>query len=147
MDALVRTHSGLRYIVLALLLLAIFNAIAGTLKGTYVKKDKMINLFAMISMHIQLLIGLVLYVSYWFSKVPEGAAMKMPIRFYTVEHITMMVAAIVLVTIGRKRSEAVGLIDIKRHVIIRNYFGIALIVIFFAIPWPFLRDGLGAGWF
>ena len=57
---LVHAHSGLRWLVLGLLLYAIYNAI-GKNKSSYEKKDKMVNLFAMISLHIQLLLGLILY--------------------------------------------------------------------------------------
>ena len=60
-NGLVHAHSGLRWIVLILLLAAIFNAAKSLTSGRYEKKDKMLNLFAMISLHTQLLIGLVLY--------------------------------------------------------------------------------------
>ncbi|MDX1444831.1 hypothetical protein [Lishizhenia sp.] len=147
MDILVSAHSGLRYIALLLLVIAVVNAIGNKTKGEYLKKDKMINLFTMIIMHIQLLMGLVLYVNFWISKVPAGAAMKMPFRFYTVEHIFMMIIAIVLITVGRKKAEKEGLAGFNKHRLIRNFYGIALLLIFFAIPWPFLREGIGAGWF
>lgn len=145
MNILVKAHSGLRYVVLLLLIIAIVNAISGIRKGEYLKKDKMINLFAMISLHIQLLLGLIVYINYWLLKVPEGMAMKMPMRFYTVEHITMMLAAIVIVTIGRKKAEKRPN-EIQKHKKILQFYALGLIIIFLAIPWPFLRN-VGAGWF
>ena len=57
-NALVHAHSGLRWVALGLLLFAIFNSIKNQTSGRYEKKDKMINLFAMVFLHIQLLIGL-----------------------------------------------------------------------------------------
>ena len=61
LNILTRAHSGLRWVVLGLLVYAIVNALMKKGKGEYVKKDKLINLFAMISLHTQLLIGLILY--------------------------------------------------------------------------------------
>ena len=60
-NGLVHAHSGLRWVVLVLLLAAILNAAKSQSSGRYVKKDKMLNLFAMISLHMQLLIGIALY--------------------------------------------------------------------------------------
>jgi len=55
---LTHAHSGLRWVALILLLLAIVNAFTSK---TYEKKHKLINLFAMVTLHTQLLIGLVQY--------------------------------------------------------------------------------------
>ena len=60
-NALSHMHSGLRWIALILLIFAIFNAVTRKKTGLYEKKDKLINLFTMISLHIQLLTGLILY--------------------------------------------------------------------------------------
>ncbi|MEY3681976.1 MAG: hypothetical protein RLZZ289_499, partial [Bacteroidota bacterium] len=58
MNILVSAHSGLRWIALVLLLLAIYNAFTAK---EYEKKHRLVNMFAMISLHTQLLIGLALY--------------------------------------------------------------------------------------
>lgn len=144
MEILVRSHSGLRYIVLILLLVAIFNAIASKGKNTYEKKDKMINLFAMVFLHIQLLLGLILY--FFGSKVQfiEGWMKMAPLRFYGMEHILLMLIAIVLVTIGRRKAENAS-DPSKKHGKIVVWYTIGLILILAAIPWPFRN--LGAGWF
>ena len=73
---LVHAHSGLRWLVLGLLIYAIYNAFVD--KRSYEKKDKMINLFAMISLHIQLLLGLILYYTSGNVSFEEGW-MKNPI--------------------------------------------------------------------
>lgn len=54
-------HSGLRWVALLLLVIAIINAGLKIKSGGYLKKDKMLNLFAMIVLHVQLLIGLITY--------------------------------------------------------------------------------------
>lgn len=144
MEILVRSHSGLRYIVLLLLLAAIFNAGVSEGKNTYGKKDKMINLFAMVFLHIQLLLGLILY--FFGNKVQfiEGWMKMAPLRFYGMEHILLMLIAIVLVTIGRRKAEK-ETNPRKKHGKIVVWYTIGLILILVSIPWPFRN--LGAGWF
>ena len=147
---LIHAHSGLRWVVLILMLMAIINAARSMSSGRYEKKDKMINLFAMISLHIQLLIGLILYftsskvafVDHWMS---SDTAQGM-FRFFNLEHVFGMVVAIILVTIGRSKAEKKlkGTRDKHRRILI-NYL-IALIIILITIPWPF-RTHLGGAWF
>lgn len=143
-NGLLHAHSGLRWVALILLLVAIFNALGGRKRRTYEKKDKMINLFAMVFLHIQLLIGLVLY--FISPKVNFTAGwMKAPmLRFFGMEHILLMVIAIALVTIGRKKAEKTTDLA-KRHKTIALWYTIGLILILAAIPWPFRN--FGSGWF
>jgi uncharacterized membrane protein len=147
MEILVKSHSGLRWIVLILLLAAIFNAVSAMNKGTYEKKDKMLNLFTMISLHTQLLLGLILYFVNHNHRINFTAGwMKDAMnRFYGMEHVLLMLIAIVLVTIGRKKAEKAT--DTKaKHKKIAVFYTIALVLILAAIPWPF-RTALGGSWF
>ena len=146
LDILKHTHSGLRWVALILLLLAIVNAFTSK---TYEKKHKMINLFAMVTLHTQLLIGLGLYfisprvqfVKGWMSsKVAEGMY-----RFYNLEHILLMIIAIALVTIGHSKSKK-GAAPEEKFKPIKLWYVIGLLLILAAIPWPF-RTVLGGGWF
>lgn len=135
-NILVHGHSGLRYLVLLLIVVAIVNALISRGKNAYVKKDKMINLFAMIFCHVQLLIGLILY--FISPKVRFDAPMANDAtRFFTVEHILMMILAIVLITIGRKRAEKFE-VPKKKHTTILMSYTIALAIIFYMIPWKFI---------
>lgn len=146
MSALLHAHSGLRWIVLVLLIVAIVNAAKSQTSGQYLKKDKMINLFAMIFLHIQLLIGLVLY--FTSSKVTfVDGWMKEPLtRFYGMEHFIGMLLAIVIITMGRSKAEKKlkGSRDKHRKIMISYSIGLILILAF--IPWPF-REALAANWF
>jgi hypothetical protein len=146
LDLLKHVHSGLRWVALILLLLAIINAFTSK---TYEKKHKMINLFAMVTLHTQLLIGLGLYfisprvqfVKGWMSsKVAEGMY-----RFYNLEHILLMIIAIALVTIGHSKSKK-GATPEEKFKPIKLWYVIGLLLILAAIPWPF-RTVLGGGWF
>ena len=60
MEILKHAHSGLRWVALGLLIYAIVNAFSKKGVSLYEKKDKMINLFTMILLHTQLLLGLIL---------------------------------------------------------------------------------------
>ncbi len=147
MTGLVHAHSGLRYIALLLLVIALVNAFSNMKSGKYAKKDKMMNLFAMVTLHIQLLIGLVLYFfgdKVGFSDWVGGGTA--PHRFFAVEHILIMLLAIVFITLGRKKAENHAM-DSYKHKLILRYYGLGLILIFIAIPWPFIYPELGLGYF
>jgi hypothetical protein len=140
---LTHAHSGLRWIALILLLLAIVNAFTSK---TYEKKHRMINLFAMVSLHTQLLIGLIQYFG-TSTKVQfiEGWMKNPLLRFYGMEHILLMIIAIVLVTIGHSKSKK-GATPEEKFKPIKLWYVIGLLLILAAIPWPF-RTVLGGGWF
>jgi cytochrome bd-type quinol oxidase subunit 2 len=122
-------HSGFRYIVLILLVLAIIRAWADWLgKKSYSEGQRKLNLFAMISMHTQLLIGLVLY---FLSPLVQFNSQTMKdhyTRYWTVEHLTAMIIAIILVTIGHSRSKKAALPEDK-HKAIAIYYTLGLVII------------------
>lgn len=142
-DILKHAHSGLRYIVLALILVAIVNAIMKKKSGAYSNGDRKLNLFAMISVHVQLLIGLVLYAISPKVNFSELFSNSMN-RFYGVEHIFGMLLAVILITIAHSKSKKMEDANKKHRIIIMGYL-FALVIIFATIPWPF-RD-LGGKWF
>lgn len=142
MEILVRAHSGLRYVVLALLLAAVFVAFSKWQQKDDGSKDIKLYTFAMVSTHIQLLIGLVLYV--WSPKVNFSMLKETVYRFYTVEHLTGMLIAIALITIGRVRSRKA--VAENKHKTVFLFYVAGLILIFASIPWPF-RANLGGGWY
>ena len=144
MSALLHTHSGLRWVVLLLLLVAIVRAFARQNRGLYEKSDKMINLFTMVSLHTQLLLGLILYFTSPKVVFVEGWMKVSQSRFYGMEHIAVMVIAIALVTIGRRKAEN-ATEPAKKHKTIALWYTVGLILILASIPWPFRN--LGAGWF
>lgn len=145
MKAILSAHSGLRYVVLLMLIIAVVNALVNLKSSEYSKKDKLINLLTLIFVHIQILLGFIVY--YFSDKVQfNGTTMKNDItRFFTMEHGLMMIIAAVLVTIGKKKAEKNPELG-KGHKRILIYYGISLLIIFYAIPWPFLRT-VGANYF
>lgn len=141
---LVKAHSGLRWLVLFALVAAIVNAVTNTSNNQPNKKNG-IALIALISSHIQLVIGIVLL--FLSEKVSfESGWMKNAVtRFFGMEHVLMMIIAVVLITIGyskSKKQRTLGAANKK----IQLFYIIGLLVILAAIPWPF-RENLGAAWF
>ncbi len=142
-NALLHAHSGFRWIILALLVYAVYNAF--TRKNIYEKKDKMVYLFTMISLHIMLLVGLAL--NFMSNKVnyASGFMKDATLRFFGMEHLIGMLLAIVLITLGRRKAEN-AVEAAQKQKIIRVYYTIGLIIILAMIPWPF-RTALGGAWF
>ena len=90
-------------------------------------------------MDIQFLIGMILYAFVSpFTKAAFadfGAAMKnADLRFYAVEHILMMVIALVFVHIGKSKSKK-AVASWKKHRAAAIWFGLALVLILVGIPW------------
>jgi uncharacterized membrane protein len=122
-------HSGFRYIVLVLFIYTIIAALLGWFgKKTYTNGNRLTNLFAMISAHTQLLIGIALYFLSPFVQF-SSATMKDPTaRYFTVEHWVIMLIALVLITIGHSKSKKLVLPEAK-HKTIALFYGIALLII------------------
>jgi hypothetical protein len=146
MNYTVIVHNILRWAVLLFGLWTLINALTGVVgKRNYTNSDNKANLFFMISCDIQLLIGLILYFNgMWFDSLKSNTAEVMKnagMRFFSMEHSLMMIIAWLLVHIGRsmvRRSD----IDIQKHKRSLIYFGIALVIIFAMIPWPFRQAGI-----
>jgi hypothetical protein len=122
-------HSGLRYIVLLLVLVAIIRAWADWLgHKAYSEGNRKLNLFAMISVHTQLLVGIVLYFVSPFVRFGSDTMKDATTRYWTVEHLTGMIIAIVLITIGHARSKRGATADTK-HKSIAIFYTSALLII------------------
>lgn len=149
-EILLRSHSGLRWVVLILVLAAIGRAVTNMSSGKFIGLDDKLSLFSLISAHIQLLLGLTLYFISPFVKAAMeagmGEAMKSTVmRFWLVEHLTGMLIGITLITIGRIAAKKAAT-DKEKFKKIAIFFTLGLIIILATIPWPF-REALGRGWF
>jgi hypothetical protein len=150
---LLHTHSLVRWIMLILLIIATFKAYNGwKSKRSFTPGDKKLTLFTLIFSHVQLLIGLLLYmvsptVQVALGQHGMGEIMKDKfMRFWVVEHIAMMVIAIAIITIGYSLAKRAAN-DADRFRKIFIYFLTSLIIILITIPWPFTQTGAGRGWF
>ena len=149
MQTLLVIHNLLRWLILLFGVWTLLSAISG-LGGNsaYTPADGRSNFFFMLSMDIQLLVGLGLYFSgVWFDELKHlGDAMKdANLRFFTMEHEVMMIIAWILVHVGRVSvKKAVSSSSKFRRSLI--FFGISLLLILIATPWPF-REAVARPWF
>jgi hypothetical protein len=143
-SVLVHFHSIIRWLLLIGLLtsivIAFFNYLSKKQTGGMGKR---IHFLTGTTAHIQLLIGLVLY--FISPKVVfSSETMKFAAsRFYTMEHISMMIVAIVIITIGMMRARRAKN-EKKYFWSIFLFYLIALLLILSAIPWP--AGKFAAGW-
>ncbi|MBB6236709.1 hypothetical protein HDC90_001321 [Pedobacter sp. AK013] len=130
-DILKSAHSGWRYVVFLLLIIAVVKALSGWFGNKmYTEGDRKLNVFTLISAHIQLLIGLVLYFSEGWYKLSSAGAPA--VRYFKMEHISMMIIAIILITVGNAKSKKVA-DAVAKHRTISVFFGLALILIIVTI--------------
>ncbi len=123
-------HSGFRFIVLILILAAIIQAFAGWLGNKpYTEGSRKLSLFTLISAHVQLLIGLILYFLSPFVQFSSAAMKAAETRYWTVEHITMMIIAILIITIGYSRSKKIDLPRKKHRAVALFYLAAVLIIV------------------
>lgn len=133
-------HDTLRWLIILVALVTLLKYFIGWFsKKNWRKSDNILGIIFTSIMDLQFLVGLVLY--FYLSPITKtafqnfGAAMKnSDLRFYAVEHIFMMVIALVLVHIGRSKSKkALG--SREKFGVAMIFFGIAYIIILAAIPW------------
>jgi cytochrome c biogenesis factor len=103
------------------------------------------GLTLMIALDVQMLLGLLLYLvlSPLTSEAMRdfGAAMKSPgLRFFAVEHVALMFAAVVVVHLGRVLSKKARTPDQKRSRLLICFI-LATIAMLLAMPWPGMASG------
>jgi heme A synthase len=137
---LLHLHNLLRWVILLLLLIAIFQSFSKTegLRKT--------SLFLLIAAHIQLLIGLYQWLvggfgynlirNNGFSEVMKNSVQ----RFWAVEHIAGMLIATILITIARGKAKR------GEYTAASWMYVVALILILAVVPWPF-REDIARPWF
>jgi len=130
-------HSFIGFMTLTLFSFAIiFNLISWLGKKPFTKVNKIITLVGMVSVHTQVLIGLILY---FLSPLGlsnfSGAAMKnAQSRLYILEHPLIMIIAFVLVTVGYSKAKKLT-DDNAKYKTILTFFFISLMLILSRIPW------------
>lgn len=130
-------HSYLAYLLLAALVFSIIYVIIQFVgKKSFTDKVRKVTLIGFIATHLQLLIGLVLYL---ISPVGlsnfSGEAMSESLsRLYILEHPLTMLIAIVLVSVGYIKAKKPG-DDARRFRTVIIYYGLGLILMLSRIPW------------
>jgi hypothetical protein len=121
-------------------------------KGLFTKMDNNLSKYLMLSTHLMLVIGLIQYFlgNKGFAFIKEygmkGIMASKAMRFHGIEHITTMIIAIILITIGR----AVGRRKIEgnqSHKTVFWYTLIAFVLMMARIPWPWMDGAVAGGWY
>ncbi|TWR24612.1 hypothetical protein FPZ42_16070 [Mucilaginibacter achroorhodeus] len=138
---LLALHSATRWLVLLfviIMLIRSFWAFGATAK--YTLWDSRLRVITSSVLHIQLVFGVWLYiispvVSYFWQHFKQAVHMR-EIRFFGMEHVFMMLAAIIIMTIGivKVKRQPTDQLKFKTQLI---WFSIGLLIIFTSIPWAF----------
>ena len=131
-------HNGIGMFLLFLLLIVIvFILVRFLLKKPWNKSARIVALTSMIAIHIQILIGFILY---FLSPLGlsnfSGDSMGHKIsRFYIVEHPIGMIVAAALVTMGYKAIKKENLSDQSKYKRALIFYSLGFGILTYLIPW------------
>lgn len=136
-------HSINRWVVLALLLAAIFTAFSKWMSNKeYTAQDKKLALFSLISAHLQLILGIILLFISERLFFTEGWRESPINRYFVFAHVPTMILGIIFITIGysvaKRKAEAKA-----KFKFTWIFFLIGLLSLLGGIPW----GKHGAGWY
>jgi len=133
-------HHYLSWGVVLVLILAAGKAWKSLLfKNRWTSTDTILASLLTVGADLQLLLGIVLYAA--LSPVTRqafnnfGAAIADPgIRFFAVEHIAMMVVAVIILYIVKSRVRKAQF-NARKHRMSAIWYTVALALVLFSIPW------------
>ncbi|PPK99942.1 hypothetical protein [Parapedobacter indicus] len=138
---LLALHSLVRWLVLASLLFAIGCAYRGWLANKQFSRfDNSVRHWTATVAHIQLLVGGALYVispivNHFLHNFKEAVHQR-DLRFFGMEHITMMLLAVIMITIGSAKAKRKPT-DREKYKTLAIWFTAGLLIILLSIPWAF----------
>lgn len=136
--AFLHTHNALRWVVLIAGLLTLLKAVQGLKGDVPYASARRSGVVFMAGLHLQLIIGLVLFVVSPLVQMAMGnmaATMKDPgTRFFIAEHPTLMVIAVVVATIGSIVSKNAA-DDGARHRKLLAFTVVTFLLLLAGIPW------------
>ncbi|HAF36456.1 MULTISPECIES: hypothetical protein [Sphingobacterium] len=102
--------------------------------------DQFLVKTTVISFYIQLVLGINLYIlspiTQYFLRHFDEAVHLRQIRFFSMEHSSMMIMAAICLTLGAHKSKNADTND-RRFKTLLIWFGLALLIILSSIPWEF----------
>jgi hypothetical protein len=131
----------MRWLVLISLMFAVYRSYSGwRANKSFSSLDNRTRHITATIVHIQFMLGLWLYfvspvVDYFLKNFGQAVHMR-EIRFFGMEHITMMVVAVTLLTIGSVKTKQADT-DQKKFKTMFVWYSISLLIIFLSIPWSF----------
>ena len=133
-------HNIMRWIVIVLAIVALVRAYWGWFgKREWSLTDRKVGMYFSISMDVQLLLGLILY--FGLSPITRaaiqniGAAMaEAGLRFFALEHLLVMLLAVIVVHIGTALSRKAD-DSMAKHRRAAIWFTLAVLLILVGMPW------------
>jgi multisubunit Na+/H+ antiporter MnhF subunit len=141
-STLLAIHSWFRWLVLLSLVIAVYRSYTGWRSDKrFTKLDNFTRHTTATVLHIQFTIGIVLYlispiVTYFLHNFNEAVHLR-EIRFFGMEHIVMMVTAVIVITIGSIKTKRRSTDQRKFKTMLTWYSG-GLMLILASIPWGVL---------
>lgn len=130
-----KAHSGWAYLAFLLLVIAVVNSFIGLFsKKDFAAIDRKIALFALISIHIQLVIGVIVYFVSPLGFASLGQMKDAALRLTSLEHPVINIIGITLITIGWVRHKKC-LTSNSKFKTFSIYYGFGLVLILSKIPW------------
>ena len=130
---LLHLHSNLPFLLLVLILAVLIKSLIGWIQSSpFDKRSNKLVLFAMITAHVQWLVGTILYFVRLKVKGLGEAMGDSLSRLYALEHPLMMTIALVLLTIARSKSKKTE--DSSNHRRTFILFAIATLCIVWCLP-------------
>jgi hypothetical protein len=138
-------HSWIRWVAILAGIVATLTVLTSTPRSASADRSDTWGLILVTALDLQMLLGLLLYLalSPTMTAIFEdfGGAMRDPVaRFWAVEHITLMIVAVVLGHLGRVlgRKAATPAARRTRQIIC---FGLSTLLMILGTPWPGMRAG------
>lgn len=139
-------HSLIRWAVLVFGVLAAARGISGwARRAPWTATDERLGFWAVMSMDLQALLGILLYIR--FLTVTDssfhnwGFVMRDPMfRFFTVEHVVIMIMALALLHVARVRIRRTAE-PVAKHRTAAILISLSMILVIVGIPWPWLSYG------
>jgi hypothetical protein len=136
----IQIHQYISWLILAVALFAVIRSWSGMIfRKQWTSTDKTTGMLFTLFIDLQLVFGIILYAA--LSPVTKqafsdfSAVMKEPsVRFFALEHILVMLLALLLIHVGRSKARKAQFAAYK-HRISAFYYSIATALILFRIPW------------
>jgi hypothetical protein len=137
-------HNLARWGIVILGLIAIIRAFSGWLgKKEYTPADNRAGMLYTMVFDVQLLLGTILYFSKgWFGVLTADfsrALSSAGTRFFTADHLLLMLAALIAAHVGRSLSRKAA-DGVRKHRSAAIGFTLSFVLMLAAVPWPFTES-------
>jgi len=139
-------HSWVRWTVLITFVVVLARtARRGGAEDVWSRADERAHVALLGLADLQLLLGLFLYfvaspITRAFWADPGRAMSNSTLRFFGMEHVTMMLVGIAVLHVGRRRSKRASADGARRRTVFRFTLA-AFLIVLSSVPWPFLHAG------